>query len=175
MNSILIIAYLIPLLYGGTIDQKPPGYKAFFIGDNKKNVLNILQRQKYSKHSIYYDNNDRYINGIKVKSENSIKIVITRYMEKEEILLVFDDSNTLFDIYSVKKPMDIRDYIDYRVYMIGRYGKPVEEQVVKGKHILAWSLNKKKHVIYMIFDSTEKSIMINIRDTYLNMKYTHID
>jgi hypothetical protein len=175
MNNIILIAYIIPLLYGGGLYQNPPGYKEFNIGDKKKNVLNILLRQKYSKHSIYYNNNDRYIGGIKVKSENSIKIVINSDMEKEEILLVFDADDILFDIYSRKRPMDIRDYIDYRVYMIGKYGKPVDEQVVSGRHILAWSLNRKRHVIYMIFNNVKKNIMINYRDTYLNMKYTHAE
>jgi hypothetical protein len=171
ITPVIFLAIVIPFFFANILFSKTLSYKDFAIGDNRKNVISILNKQKYSHHSIFYESNDRFINGIKVKPENSIKIVIKQYMEKEEILLVFDNNGLLFDIYTKKKPMDIRDYADYRISMIETYGKPAEEQTVNGKHILAWSLNKNRNAVYLIYDSVNENLIINIRDLYLNANY----
>ena len=170
MKKIITIAISIPLICATVYESKLLKYRDFVIGDIKQNILLILKKHRYASHSIYYDNNDRYIDGIKVKSDNSIKIIINKHMEREEILLVFDKNDILFDLYSKKIPMDIRDYIDHKVYLTNTYGTPVED-VVNGQHILAWSINRRRHVLYLIYSSTSRSLLFNMRDTYLNMKY----
>ena len=92
-------------------------------------------------------------------------------MEKEEILLVFDNNGILFDIYAKKSPMDSRDYVDYRMSFTEAYGKPSEDQEVNGRHVLAWSLNKNRNAVYLIYDASNENLIINIRDLYLNAKY----
>lgn len=162
-------------LFSDFLYSKPLSYKEFSLGENKKNVLSMLSRQKYSRYQIYHDSNDRFVGDIKVKPENSIKIVINNYMEKEEVLLVFDAGDILFDIYVRKKPMDMRDYIDHRIGMIESYGKPEEQQFINEKHIIAWRLNKKRNAVYLIYNNEDESIIINIRDLYLNMKYSPVN
>jgi hypothetical protein len=169
--KIITAAFFIALYFTGNLYSKPLFYKDFVLGDSKKNITVVLSSQKYSKHLIYYDSNDRYINGIKIKSENSIKIIINQYMEKEEILLVFDTGNILFDIYIKKKPADIRDFIDHRINMIETYGKPADDQTANELNILAWTLEKKKYALYLIFDSANENLLINMRDVQLNLKY----
>ncbi|MBN2402425.1 MAG: hypothetical protein JXN64_08485 [Spirochaetes bacterium] len=169
--NIIITAVIIQFLSADIVHSKNLSYKDFALGNRRKNIITILNKQKYIHHSIFYESNDRYINGIKVKPENSIKIIIKNYMEKEEILLVFDNNDLLFDIYTKKKPIDIRDYVDYRISLIETYGRPVEEQTVNGKYILAWSLNKKRNAVYLIYDSVNENLIINIRDAYLNSSY----
>lgn len=173
--TVIITSFAIQLLWANSLFSKTLNYKDFALGENRKNIISILNKQKYVQHSIFYESNDRFVNGIKVKPENSIKIIIKQYMEKEEILLVFDNNGILFDIYTKKKPIDIRDYVDYRINLIGTYGKPIEEQSVKGIHILAWSLNKKKNAVYLIYDSINGNIIINFRDVSLNANYEPVN
>ncbi len=179
MNYIIkiLITFAIPLLYAEVLYSKPLPlfYKDFVLGENKKNILSILSKQKYSRHLIFHDSNDRFLNGIKVKAENSIKIIIKQYMEREEILLVFNADEILFDIYTKKKPADIRDFIDQKIYMSEIYGKPADEQVVKDTHILVWSFMKRRYAVYLLFDSINENLIINMRDTYLNMKYEPVN
>lgn len=168
----ILTPVIIALLGSGLLSAKPVQYKEFILGDSKENILKIISRYKYSRHTIYLDNNDRYIDDIKVKSENSIKIIIKRHMEKEELLLVFNSKNILFDIYTRTRPVDIRDYIDYKVYMNSRYGRPVAEQTLNSKHIITWRMNKRRNALYLIYSSRKKSLLINMRDTMLNMNYS---
>lgn len=173
MRIIFLIVSL--SLFSNLLYSKPLSHREFSLGDNKRNILTLLGKQKYSQHQIYYDSNDRFIGEIKVKPENSIKIVIKSYMEKEEVFLVFDSSDILFDIYIKKTPMDIRDYIDYRVGLIESYGKPDEQQFINEKHIIVWRLNKKRNAVYLIYNSDDESIVINIRDLHLKMKYEPVN
>jgi len=168
--AILIFVIIASLPQPGILYSKPLYYKDFSLGNNKKNILSILSRQKYTQQEIYYDSNDRYIGGVKVKSENSIKIIIKQYMEKEEILLVFDNNDILFDIYTKKSPIDLRDYIDHKINMTEIYGKPAEE-LAYGKYIVAWSLDKKCHAVYLIYDQEKEYMIINMRDNNLDKNY----
>ncbi|MBN2040009.1 MAG: hypothetical protein JW864_08215 [Spirochaetes bacterium] len=171
MIRVIINLSVILILSTGIIKAEPVQYKEFALGDTRSNILKIISKNKYSQHKIYSDNNDRFFEGIRVKSENSIKIIIKRKMEKEDILLVFDKNNILFDIYTRKQPMDIRDFIDYKVYMSNMYGSPVAEETLRDRKIITWRLNRKRNALYLIYIDKKKSLLINMRDTMLNLNY----
>jgi hypothetical protein len=176
MKFIIIISnvFIVFLFTANLVAAKPLYYKDFILGDSKKNVLLIL-KQKYSRYQIYYESNDRFINGIKVKAENSIRIIIKKYMEKEEVLLAFDSDNILFEIFTKKTPSDLRDFINLKILLTEIYGKPADYDTVKDTHILFWNFEKKKYYAYLIFDSSRDDLIISLRDEYLNIKYDPVN
>jgi hypothetical protein len=163
------------LITGLMLAQEPSGsltvsYNDFKIGDSKEAVIGIITGKKYVNYNIYYENNDRFLGGIKIKSENSIKLSAIRYMEKEDIILVFNNKDILFDIYSRIRPADIRFYSELKSYYTHLYGNPASEKIDE-QTILSWSLNKKRHAAHLIYDNGDKSIILNFRDLNLDAKY----
>lgn len=173
MIRIFLLLYIIlPASPGISPTPNDLQYREFKLWAKKTDVLQILKNNKYSQYSIYKDNNDIYFGGLKVEPGNSIKITMPGYMKKEEIFLVFNEQDILLDIYARIRPADLRDFIDYRIYMINTYGNPLEDQSSGNQKILAWRFNKQKHAVYLIYDSSKSSIIINYRDNYLMLKYT---
>lgn len=172
MIKIFLLLYMLLASSSGAAASNDLQYKEFRLWAKKAEVLQILNSSKYAQYSIYKNNNDIYFGGLRVEPENSIKIIMPGYMNKEEILLVFNEQDILLDIYARIKPADIRDFIDYRNSMVTVYGSPVEEETSGNQKILTWRFKKQKLGVYLIYNSKESSLIINCRDNSLMMKYT---